>query len=666
MKKLFLSLLMAPLMTMAQKKLMTPETLWQLGRVGVNAVSPDGNHTLYSVSRTNLTTQGSDVQRFIMNNATGESLPVTMLDGKTFVQWDKNGIYALNDGALFLTKDQGKTWTRIHDGLKGATNVRIAPDGKTIAFSRPVLIEKVRAFDKYNDVPKSSAYIFNDLDYRHWDEFNEGYYSHLFVTTVNSSKAVDLIEAQPFYVPQMPFGGVEDFVFANDSKTLVYVCKKKFGKEYAQSTNTDLYAYDIASGKTENWTEGMMGYDTHPLFSPDGRYLAWLSMATDGFEADKADIIIMDVRTKVKRNLTQGWDETVDGGFVWSADAKTIYFNAAYRGTVQLFSVDINKPNVVKQITSGQFDIAAVHAHTKHGVLVSRTDFNRAAELYTVNLKTRQLKAVTAVNEPIYQNMEMSTSELRIIKNSQGKDMGVWVIYPPNFDKNKKYPTLLYCQGGPQGALTQFFSVRWNFALMAANGYIVVAPNRTGMPGWGVEWNAAISKDWGGQAMRDYLTAIDELAKEPYVDENRLGAVGASYGGYSVFMLAGIHQNRFKTFIAHNGLFDTRSWYGTTEELWFANWDLGGNYWDANPPKGYTEFNPINFVSKWNTPIMIYQGGKDYRVPIEQGLQAFQAAQLKGIKSRLVYFPDENHWVLKPHNGLVWQRAFFEWLKETL
>jgi dipeptidyl aminopeptidase/acylaminoacyl peptidase len=666
MKKLFILLALSPIMAMAQKQVLTPETLWKLAKVSHTTTLPDGKHSLYSVGQTNLTTQKTERAHFIMNNATGESMPTKILEGKSFVQWDHNGLYATNDGALFVSKDKGNTWTRIHTGLKDAAHIRIAPDGKTIAFSQPVMIEKVKAAAKYNDVPNSSAYIFNDLDYRHWDAFNDGHYSHIFISSINSDEAVDILEGEPYYAPQMPFGGAEDFIFSKDSKTLLYVCKKKSGKEYAQSTNTDLYAYNIATKQTENLTQGMMGYDNNPSFSPDGKHLAWTSMARDGFEADKIDIIILNLQTNKRTNLTAGWDETVDGGFVWANDSKSIYFNAATRGTVQLFQVAINKPNVVNKITEGKFDIATVHAATPDGIIVTRTDFNHAAELYLANPKTGALQQLTKANENTYNNLEECTSELRIIKNSQGKDMGVWVVYPPKFDKTKKYPTLLYCQGGPQGALSQFFSVRWNFALMAANGYIVVAPNRTGMPGWGVKWNEDISKDWGGQPMQDYLTAIDEMAKEPFVDETRLGAVGASYGGYSVFMLAGIHNNRFKTFIAHNGLFDMRSWYGTTEELWFANWDLGGNYWQNPVPKGYSDFNPSNFVKNWNTPIMIYQGGIDYRVPIEQGLQAFQAAQLKGLKSRLVYFPDENHWVLKPHNGLVWQRAFFDWLKETL
>ncbi|RQO29987.1 S9 family peptidase [Taibaiella sp. KBW10] len=667
MKKLSLLFFsFASIMAQAQQQLLTPETLWKLGRVSAQAPLPDGNTLLYTISNTDLVTEKSNKTQYLLNVSTGESKPTTILQGKQFVQWDKNGLYALNDGSLFVSKDNGVTWTRIHSGLKEATNVRIAADGKTIAFSMPVALGKVKGNAKYNDVPNSTAYIFEDLDIRHWDYWNDGSYSHIFLTSVNSSEQKDIMKDEPYYAPQVPFGGAEDFVFSNDGKTLIYVCKKAKGKAYAQSTNTDLYAYDLNEGTTTNWSKGMMGYDTKPLFSPDGNYIAWTSMARDGFEADKTDLIIMDLATKKKTNLTAAWNETVDGDFIWSNDAKTIYFNAAYRGTQQLFSVNITTPGRVKQITDGQFDITGVVAQNKKEIIVSRTDMNHSAELYKVSLANGSMKQMSHANDDVYAQTAMCSSELKMVTTSDGKQMGVWVVYPPNFDKTKKYPTLLYCQGGPQSALTQFYSVRWNFALMAANGYIVVAPNRRGMPGWGTQWNEAISKDWGGQPMRDYLAAIDAVSKETYVDKNRLGCVGASYGGYSVFMLAGIHQNRFKTFIAHDGLFDMKSWYGTTEELWFANFDLGGNYWQKNIPDAYTKFNPSNYIDQWNTPIMVIQGGIDFRVPIEQGLQAFQAAQLKGIKSKLLYLPNENHWVLHPHNGLVWQREFFGWLKETL
>jgi dipeptidyl aminopeptidase/acylaminoacyl peptidase len=360
-------------------------------------------------------------------------------------------------------------------------------------------------------------------------------------------------------------------------------------------------------------------------------------------------------------------------GFKWSNDGKKIYFYAPVDGTLQLF--EVNYPGltkmlpVVRQITKGDFDVNGITGQIGNALVVSRTDMNHAAEIYTVDLSNGNMQQLTHVNDDVYKTINMSKVERRYVLTTDNKKMLVWVIYPPGFDPAKKYPALLYCQGGPQSPLTQSYSFRWNFQLMAGGGYIVVAPNRRGMYGHGQAWNEQISKDWGGQVMKDYLSAIDALSKENFVDKSRLGCVGASYGGYSAFYLAGIHNNRFKTFIAHDGVFDTRSMSGTTEELWFTNWDFGGYYWEKNNKTGqkaFEQFNPINYVDKWNTPILIMQGGKDYRVPIEQGLQAFQAAQLRGIKSKLIYFPDENHWVLKPQNALVWQREFYKWLKETL
>ena len=418
-----------------------------------------------------------------------------------------------------------------------------------------------------------------------------------------------------------------------------------------------------------NRTQDNLGYDTHPAFSPDG-HLTWLQMKRDGYEADKNDIIV-DFKGN-KMNLTGGWDGTVDN-FIWSKDGKKVYFLAAVDGTKQLF--EVNFPGMtriaitVRQITKGDFDVSDIVGVNASHIFVARNDMNHAPDLYSFDLKKNRWKQLTNVNKNIYDSMAMSKTERRYVTTTDGKKMLVWVILPPNFDPNKKYPALLYCQGGPQSALTQFYSFRWNFQLMAANGYIVVAPNRRGMPGHGVKWNEDISKDWGGQVMQDYLSAIDDVAKEKYVDTSRLGCVGASFGGYSVFYLAGIHENRFKSFISHDGVFNMKSMYGTTEELFFNNWDHGGAYWEkdnADAQKAYSEFNPMNRVDKWNTPILIIQGGKDFRVPIGQAQEAFQAAQLRGIKSRLLYFPEENHWVLKPQNGLVWQREFFRWLSETL
>ena len=654
----------APFLMNAQN-VMTPETLWTLNKIGVSAVSPDQSSLIYSLGKTDLKTEKNNKKNYFFSVKNGN---VTSLDlgKKSLIQWDKNGIYAQEGDKIYVSKDAGKTWTDFYT-LGEVDNVIISPDGKKIAFSKEVLVEKLMGKEKYSDVPKSTAQIYNDLNHRHWDRFNEGKYNHIFVVNVSETadKAKDLLEGKPWDSPQRPSGGSEDFLWNPDSTQLLYVTKPLSGAEYAQSTNTDIFAYDLKSGMVKNLTESNKGYDVNPKFSPDGKYLSWQSMERNGFEADKNDVKILDLKSGITTNLTKAWDESVVGSVFWSQDSKNIYFTTAWKGTMQLFSLN-PKTSKIQQVTKGDFDVSDIYAENSNSLLVSRTDMNHNADLFSVDLKNGAMKQLTEVNKETYAKITPSKTELKMVKTTDGKEMGVWFIYPPNFDPAKKYPTLLYCQGGPQSALTQFFSVRWNFALMAANDYIVVAPNRRGMPGWGTKWNEEISKDWGGQPMRDYLAAADFAKTLPYVDSDRMGAVGASYGGYSVFMLAGIHENRFKTFIAHDGLFDMKSWFLTTEELWFAKWDLGGSPYDNPTPKSYTEFNPSNYVNKWNKPMMVIQGGIDYRVPYEQGQEAFQAAKLQGLKTKFLYFPNENHWVLHPQNGLVWQREFFEWLKETL
>ena len=657
--------LAAPFLMKAQQ-VMTPEILWTLNKFSVTAVEPSHAGIIYSVGKVDLNTEKTNRQNFYLNFEKNQILKMDLLGKKSIFQWDKNGVYASEGDKIYISKDNGLSWAEFYT-IGDADNIVISPDGKKVAFSKAVQVENLLGKDKYADLPKTTAQIYTDLNHRHWDAWNEGKYNHVFVASISNdiSKAKDLLDGQKFDTPQKPSGGSEDFIWSSDSSQLLYVCKKKSGKEYATSTNTDIYTFDLASGKTENITEGMMGYDVNPKFSPDGKSLLWQSMARDGFEADKNDVVVMDWVSKKKTNLTKNWDESVVGDVAWSNDSKMIYFTTAKRGTKQFFVLN-PKDAKVKQISDGAFDVNEIVAFQNDFAFVTRTDINHNADLFKLNLKDGTMLQITQVNKENYANLTPSKSELKMVKTSDGKEMGVWFHYPPNFDPNKKYPTLLYCQGGPQSALTQYFSTRWNFALMAANGYIVVAPNRRGMPGWGTKWNEDISNDWGGQPMRDYIAAADFAKTLPFVDGSRMGAVGASYGGYSVFMLAGIHENRFKTFIAHDGLFDMKSWYGTTEELWFANWDLGGNYWQNPQPKAYTDYNPSNFVEKWNTPIMVIQGGIDYRVPYEQGQEAFQAAKLKGLKTKFLYFPNENHWVLHPQNGLVWQREFFEWLKETL
>ena len=654
---------------------LSAQKLWELGRVSAEGLSHDGKILIYGVSNYTLTENKSEKNLYLMSIGDGKVTAFTHEAGaESVVKIDPNGdvIYLLK-GQLYvknLTGGDAKQLTNVEGGL---ANVKFSPDGKHLLFSKAVLIHNYHSVDKYQDLSQSNVFVYDNLDYRHWDTFNDGKFQHPFVATYENGivgEAIDVLKDEPYYSPQAPFGGAEDYTWTPDGKAILYVSKKKFGKDYATSTNTDIYRYDLASGHTTNLTEGMLGYDTHPTYSPAGDRLSWLSMKTDGFEADKNDIIVFDKKTTQRLNLTSHWDGTVNS-FAWSKDNRKIYFTAPVKGTVQLFSVqvpqnfNVKSLPVIEQISEGQFDITGIVGETKDGLVVTSTKMTRATEVYFYNFKSRNIAQLTKVNDGAYANIIENKVEGRYTKATDGEDLFSWIIYPPNFDPAKKYPTLLYCQGGPQSALTQTYSLRWNMQLIASQGYIVVAVNRRGMPGWGVKWNADISKDWGGQSIRDYLSAIDDISKEPYVDKDRRGAIGASYGGYSVFMLAGVHEGRFKSFISHCGLFNMTSWYGTTEELFFANQDVGA-YWEKENQKSYTEFNPITHVDKWNTPILIFQGGKDYRVPIGQGLEAFQAAQLKGLKSRLVYLPDENHWVLSGHNAQVWQREFFTWLAETL
>ena len=669
MKRTLITLsMLGALLAQGQNRL-SPETLWSLLRVSGNSVSADGKYVYYSAKSVDWKTEKSTTHHYKLNVADGSRREVTT-EGRTVSQRYEKAWFAYNDNALFESNDSGNTWKEIFNGLQGAENVWVSPNGKYVAFSKDVMIKPANGTDIYTDLPNTTAKVYTDLNYRHWDTWEDGKYSHIFFADLKAGTVKDIMEDEPYDSPQKPFGGAEDLAWSPDNKGFVYVCKKKAGKDYAVSTNTDLYFYSINTGKTANWSEGKMGYDMQPIFSPDGKRLGWLSMGRDGYEADKNDILVMDVATKKILNATSHWDGTVEQ-FIWDNTGEKLYFNAPFEGTVQLFDVAVPKTDLqkspVNNLTKGKYDVNGIVGLAGNGeVIVSRCDMNHAAELFAVKPKYGDMRQITHENDRAYNDIMMSKTELKSIRTPDGATLRAWVIYPPDFDPNKKYPTLLYCQGGPQSPLTQFYSVRWNFQLMAAQGYIVVAPNRRGMPGWGVQWNEAISKDWGGLPMQDYLTAIDEVAKAPYVDKNRLGCVGASYGGYSVFMLAGMHNGRFKSFIAHDGLFDLKSWYGTTEELWFANWDIGGPYWKKPLPQSYEKFNPSNFVSNWKTPIMIVQGGLDYRVSTEQGLEAFAAAQGQGIKSKLLYLPNENHWVLHPQNGIAWQREFFKWLDETL
>ncbi len=614
---------------------LSPEMLWKLGRVSPLGISTDKNFILFDVATPNMENNRINHKTYKMPIGGGDGVLIDNTDGMM-------------------------------------TDSKISPDGKYKLLSKPVQILKVTGADIFPDLPKSDVYVYTSLDYRHWDTWEDGKFDHVFLEPTGAETvggSIDLMKDEPYDCPQKPFGGDEDFIWNPDGKHVVYVTKKKYGTDYAISTNTDLYQYNIVNGNTKNLTKDNNGYDVAPAYNAKG-WLAWLSMKREGYESDKQDLKVMHDDKTI--NLTANRDDLHVESFMWGNDGKTIYFIAPVNGTLQLFSVawtpDANSRFTIVQITKGDFDITGITAQVGNKLIVTRTDMNHAAEIYSVALADGTMAQLSHVNDQAYKNIALCKTERRFVTTTDNKKMLVWVIYPPSFDPAKKYPTLLYCQGGPQSALTQFYSFRWNFQLMASQGYIIVAPSRRGMPGFGTAWNEEISKDWGGQAMKDYLSAIDDVSKEPFVDKNRLGCVGASYGGFSVFELAGMHNKRFKTFIAHDGVFDFRSMYGTTDEMWFENWEKGGAYWDKNNAVAQKSFSqsPSNFVDKWDTPIMIVQGGRDYRVPIEQGQQAFQAAQLRGIKSKFVYLPEENHWVLKPQNAMVWQREFFGWLKETL
>lgn len=632
MKRTFVLLLaFIPLFCLAQN-VMTPELLWKLGRVNAIGISKDKKYIVYSVSTPDVATNKSATKAYRIPVAGGIAEEISNAD--TLV-----------------------------------ANTHTSPDGQWQVSAGDVKLMNVYGSDFYPGLPESNALIYNSLMYRHWDEWEDGKFSHIFLNKTGDTAKKDLMAGQPYNCPQKPFGGDEDFIFNPDSKHVVYVTKPKQGTAYTISTNTDIFEYNIETGQIKNLTEGMMGYDVNPSYNNKGE-LAWLSMKRDGYEADKQDIIVSDGITKM--NLTGSRDDLHVESFKWSDDGKKIYFIAPVDGTLQLF--EVNYPGktrmavIVRQITKGDFDISGIIGEVNNTLYVTRTDFNHATEIYALDIKSSGLKQITHVNDDVYNSLALCSWKKRYVTTTDNRQMVVWLILPPNFDSTKKYPTLLYCQGGPQSPVSQFYSFRWNFQLMASNGYVIVAPCRRGMPGFGTAWNEAVSKDWGGQVLQDYLNAIDDASTLSYIDTSKRGCVGASFGGFSVFALAGMHNHRFKTFLSHDGVFDFRSMYGTTDEMWFENWEKGGAYWELDNAVAQRSFSqsPSNFVQNWDTPIMIVQGGKDYRVPIEQGQQAFQAAELKGIKSRFLFLPDENHWVLKAQDALVWQHEFFKWLKETL
>lgn len=656
------------------------DALEALGRVSEPRVSPDGKRVLFGVSYESVPQNKSNRDLYVMNiDGTGVTRITKTAQSENSAVWIDNGTRI-----AFVYAEKGSSpqlWVMNADGTErhAATNIEGGIEGFLFSpdQSKVVLISTVKynrtAADIYPDLPKATGRVIDDLMYKHWDSWVTEI-PHPFIGAFDGQTVTDLkdiMEGEPYEAPMRPFGGVESFAWSPDSKILVYTSRKKTGMEYALSTNSDLYAYNLTTGTTTNLTEGMMGYDTNPAFSPDGRYMAWLSMERDGYEADKNRLFIRDNATGQKTDLTSDWDYTIEE-FAWNPNGKNIWFIAYHQGVAPIFNMEI-ATHKVTTVAEGLYDYTTLAPVDNKTIVTMRHSMLRPNEIYRIGPKTKKgVKedvALTDINGDIFAQLTMPTIEAKKVPTTDGKEMLTWVIYPPKFDASHKYPAILYCQGGPQSAVSQFWSYRWNFALMASNGYIMIAPNRRGVPGFGTEWEEQISKDYPGQNMRDYLSAVDYMkANEPAIDPARIGATGASYGGFSVYWLAGNHDKRFAALLAHAGIFNTEAQYLETEEMWFANWDMGGAFWDKDNAIAQRTFatSPHRFVDRWDTPIMISHGEKDYRILASQGMAAFNAAKMRGIPAEMVIFPDENHWILKPQNAVMWQRLFFRWFDRWL
>ncbi len=652
---------------------LTPEVLWAFGRIGSVQVSPDETKILYTVSYYSVEQNKSNSEVFVMNVDGSEKKQLTKSSYReSAAKWmndSRHIAYLSNESGssqLWQMKSDGSGKKQLTNREGGLNDFAFSPDESKLLFVADVKYGE-RTVDKHPDLPKTTGIIVNDLMYKHWDEWVQTV-PHPFIADVAGGKLVneiDILAGEPYESPMKPFGGIEQLAWSPDGKTVAYTCRKKTGKEYAVSTNSDIYFYNLADGTHKNMTEGMMGYDQNPVFSPDGEWLAWESMEHDGYESDKSRLFVMNIKTGEKRDLSANFDQN-SNGLAWTADSKNIYFISVWHAKTQIYKASLENDSITA-VTSGAHDYQSV-IPLKDRLIAVKHSISQPNEIYSVNMTDGTATELSFENKEILDQLQMGKVEERWIATTDGKQMLTWVIYPPNFDPNKKYPTLLYCQGGPQSAVSQFWSYRWNFQIMAANDYIIVAPNRRGLPGFGHEWLTQISGDYGGQNMKDYLAAIDEVSKESFVDTDRLGCVGASYGGFSVFWLAGHHNKRFKAFIAHDGMFNLEQQYLETEEMWFVNWDLGGAYWEkdnAIVQRSYAN-SPHLFVDKWDTPILVIHGEKDYRILASQGMAAFNAAVLRGVPAELLIYPDENHWVLQPQNGVLWQRTFFGWLDKWL
>ena len=659
---------------------LTPEALWALGRIGQADIEKETGRVAYSVTYYSVEVNSSNSELFVIReDGTGRTQLTfdNMFQGA--VRWlDKNRIAYISTESgssqvwimtIEETEDGFRCINKIQlsDEEDGIDDFLFSPKGNYVILIKQVKYGK-RTSDIYPDLPKSSGRIVTDLMYKHWDEWVETI-PHPFLYSVMNNKLkpiCDILEGEPYECPMKPFGGVEQLCFSPDENQIAYTCRKKTGLEYAVSTNSDIYIYNICTGETYNLTEGMTGYDTNPAFSPDGTRIAWQSMARDGYESDQNRLFVYDFVTQEKRFVSEAFESSVEQ-FLWLNNS-LLAFTGCWHAVIHIYTVNLD--GIVQEVSGGQYDYS-ICGHKEAMILCKRHSMREPDDLYILDLPADELipNRITTENAEILNNITMGNVVPRWQKTTDGKHMLTWIIYPPHFDPSKKYPVILYCEGGPQSPVSQFWSYRWNFMMMSANNYIVVAPNRRGLPGFGNEWNEQISGDYGGQCMRDYFSAIDEfVASEPYADKEHLGCVGASFGGFSVYWIAGHHDHRFKAFIAHDGIFNMEMQYLETEEKWFANWDMGGAYWEKQNVTAQRTFrnSPHLFVDKWDTPILCIHGEKDYRILANQAMAAFDAAKMRGVPAEMLIFPDENHWVLKPQNGILWQRTFYAWLDKWL
>jgi dipeptidyl aminopeptidase/acylaminoacyl peptidase len=652
---------------------MTPEVLWAMGRVSDPQVSPDMATVLYGVTYYSIDENRGNRELYTINvDGSGLNRLTETPENEFNAIWrpdgEKIGYLSSAGGSVQLWEmnPDGSGKTQISDIDGGITGFKYAPDQSKILYTKEIPMEE-KFEELYEGLPKASGMLFDDLMYRHWDHYVESI-SHVFVADYDGSKVwndKDIMEGEPYDSPLKPFGGISEVEWTPDSRTVAYTSKKLTGKAATLSTNSDIYLYDIAGDTTENLTEGMMGFDYVPKFSPDSRFMAWKSMEREGYESDQSRLFVMDMTTRDKWDATEKLDRSVSA-FNWSPDGGFIYFICDDEGTFQVYEIRMIE-GIIRKVTEGLHDYNTVDVAGNY-LVASKQTMALPTELFAIDPESGEDKQITFTNKDMLDQLTMGRTEGRWMTTHDGEQMLTWIIYPPHFDPDKKYPTLLYCKGGPQGPLSQSFHYRWNYQIMAANDYIIVAPNRRGVSGFGQEWQEQISGDYHGKSMQDYLTAIDIMAEEPYVDEERLGAIGASAGGYAVYYLAGNHDGRFKAFIAHDGIFNHEAQYLETEEMWFANWDLGGPFWDKSNKVAQETFkhSPHRFVQNWDTPILIIHGELDYRVVYTQGMTAFNAAVLRDVPARFLFFPDENHFVLQPQNAILWQRTFFNWLDKWL